>query len=336
MTTTFAQLGVPSKLVGALADQGITEPFPVQAATIPDALAGRDVCGKAPTGSGKTFAFGLPLLAKVEKAKKGRPRALVLAPTRELAEQIKKELAPLARRLDRHVFAVYGGVGYGGQISAMRKGVDVLVACPGRLEDLIEQGIVDLSDADLVVLDEADRMLDMGFMPSVMRLLDQTSARRQTLLFSATLDGDIAKLSKRYQRDPVRHEAESVETDQLDAVHHFWLVDHHDRTQHAADLINESGKSIVFTRTRRGADRLAKQLDKLGVLLGQGQGAHRNRRRCPRDPCRRRGQRDPLRPGRRPQGLPPSIRADGESRCHRDRGHARHPRAEARRSEDAA
>ena len=265
MTTTFAQLGVPSKLVGALADQGITEPFPVQAATIPDALAGRDVCGKAPTGSGKTFAFGLPLLAKVEKAKKGRPRALVLAPTRELAEQIKKELAPLARRLDRHVFAVYGGVGYGGQISAMRKGVDVLVACPGRLEDLIEQGIVDLSDADLVVLDEADRMADMGFMPSVMRLLDQTSDRRQTLLFSATLDGDIAKLSKRYQRDPVRHEAESVETDQLDAVHHFWLVDHHDRTQHAADLINESGKSIVFTRTRRGADRLAKQLDKLGV-----------------------------------------------------------------------
>ncbi len=265
MTTTFAQLGVPSQLAGALADQGITEPFPVQAATIPDALAGRDVCGKAPTGSGKTFAFGLPILAKVEKAKKGRPRALVLAPTRELAEQIKKELAPLARSVGRNVFAVYGGVGYGGQVSAMRKGVDVLVACPGRLEDLIEQGIVDLSDADLVVLDEADRMADMGFMPSVMRLLDQTSSRRQTLLFSATLDGDIAKLSKRYQNDPVRHEAASVDTDELDAVHHFWLVDHHDRTQHTADLINESGKSIVFTRTRHGADRLAKQLDKLGV-----------------------------------------------------------------------
>ncbi len=265
MTTTFAQLGVPSRLADALATQGITSPFPVQAATIPDGLAGRDVCGKAPTGSGKTFAFGLPILAKVEKAKRGRPRALVLAPTRELAEQIKKELAPLARNVGRHVFAVYGGVGYGGQISAMRKGVDVLVACPGRLEDLIEQGVVVLSVADLVVLDDADRMADMGFMPSVMRLLDQTSPVRQTLLFSATLDGDIAKLSKRYQTDPVRHEAASVETDELDAVHHFWLVDHHDRTQHTADLINEFGKSIVFTRTRRGADRLAKQLEKLGV-----------------------------------------------------------------------
>ena len=143
MTTTFAQLGVPSKLADALAAKGIVEPFPVQTATIPDALAGLDVCGKAPTGSGKTFAFGLPLLAKVEKAKKGRPRALVLAPTRELAEQIKKELAPLAGSVGRNVFAIYGGVGYGGQISAMRKGVDILVACPGRLEDLIEQGIVD-------------------------------------------------------------------------------------------------------------------------------------------------------------------------------------------------
>lgn len=265
MTTTFAQLGVPSRIADALAQQGIVEPFPVQAATIPDAIAGRDVCGKAPTGSGKTFAFGLPILARVEKAKKGRPRALVLAPTRELAEQIKKELAPLARSVGRYVFAVYGGVGYGGQISALRKGVDILVACPGRLEDLIEQGIVDLSDADLVVLDEADRMADMGFMPSVMRLLDQTSSRRQTLLFSATLDGDIATLSKRYQKDPVRHEAPSVETDALDAVHHFWLVQHHDRTRHTADLIDEAGKSIVFTRTRRGADRLAKQLDKLGV-----------------------------------------------------------------------
>jgi superfamily II DNA/RNA helicase len=147
----------------------------------------------------------------------------------------------------------------------MRKGVDILVACPGRLEDLIEQGVVDLSEVDLVVLDEADRMADMGFMPSVMRLLDQTSSNRQTLLFSATLDGDIAKLSKRYQNDPVRHEAAAVATEELDAVHHFWLVQHHDRTQHTADLINESGKSIVFTRTRRGADRLAKQLDKLGV-----------------------------------------------------------------------
>lgn len=265
MTTTFAHLGLPDPLVRALTKRDIVEPFPVQAATIPDALAGRDVSGKAPTGSGKTLAFGLPLLVRVEKANRNRPRALILAPTRELAEQIKQELAPLAKAVGRHVFAVYGGVGYGPQKNAMRRGVDVLVATPGRLEDLIQQRTVDLSQVGFVVVDEADRMADMGFLPAVRRILDGTSRRRQTLLYSATLDGDVAVLARDYQQDPIRHEAGTVESETIDARHHFWLVDHHDRVRHTADLVETAGRSIVFTRTRRGADRLAKQLTKLGV-----------------------------------------------------------------------
>ncbi len=265
MTTTFAQLGLPDTLVRTLAKSDIVEPFPVQAATIPDGLAGKDVSGKAPTGSGKTLAFGLPLLTRVEKGSKNRPRALILAPTRELAEQIKKELAPLARAVGRHVFAIYGGVGYGPQKGALRKGVDVLVATPGRLEDLIAQGSVNLGQADIVVIDEADRMADMGFLPAVRRILDGTARRRQTLLFSATLDGAVAVLSRDYQRDPVRHEAGTVEAEAINALHHFWLVQHHDRVRHAADVVGATGRTIVFTRTRHGADRLAKQLSKLGI-----------------------------------------------------------------------
>ncbi len=265
MTTTFAQLGLPDSLVRSLAQRDIVEPFPVQEATIPDALAGKDVSGKAPTGSGKTLAFGLPLLTNVDKADRNRPSSLILAPTRELAEQIKQELAPLAKTVGRRVYAIYGGVGYGGQKSALNKGVDVLVATPGRLEDLMEQGNVNLSDASIVVVDEADRMADMGFMPAVRRILDRTSSDRQTLLFSATLDGDIAVLSRNYQNNPVRHDAGTVDSETIDARHHFWLVDHHDRVRHTADLVDASGRSIVFTRTRHGADRLAKQLSKMGV-----------------------------------------------------------------------
>ncbi len=263
--TTFAQLGLPDPLVRALTKQGVVEPFPVQAATIPDVLAGKDVSGKAPTGSGKTLAFGLPLLAKVDKATSRHPRALILAPTRELAEQIRHELSPLAAAADRTVLAVHGGVGYGPQKGGLRRGVDVLVATPGRLEDLIEQRSVDLSRVDIVVVDEADRMADMGFLPAVRRILDRTNQRRQTLLFSATLDGDVAVLSRAYQRDPVRHETGTVAAETIDARHHFWLVQHHDRVQHTADLVETAGRSIVFTRTRHGADRLAKQLKKLGV-----------------------------------------------------------------------
>ena len=265
MTTTFAHLGLPDPLVRMLAKSDIVEPFPVQEATIPDALAGKDVSGKAPTGSGKTLAFGLPLLARVNKAGKNRPRALILAPTRELAEQIKQDLAPLAKTVGRRVSAVYGGVGYGPQKNALRNGVDVLVATPGRLEDLIEQRSVNLGQADFVVIDEADRMADMGFLPAVRRILDRTAPDRQTLLFSATLDGAVAVLSRDYQRDPVRHETGTVEPETSNARHHFWLVQHNDRVQHTADVVDASGRSIVFTRTRRGADRLAKQLKNINV-----------------------------------------------------------------------
>ena len=265
MTTDFTRLGLPKALVHSLAKRGVTQPFPVQAATIPDAMAGKDISGKAPTGSGKTLAFGLPLLARVEKAYKNKPKALILAPTRELAEQIKKELTEPAKAARRYVSAVYGGVSYGPQKQAFRRGVDVLVATPGRLEDLIEQRIVDLCEANIVVIDEADRMADMGFMPAVRRILDRTAQQRQTLLFSATLDGDIATLSRDYQTNPVRHDAGSVEPDAIDARHHFWLVEHHDRVRHTADVVGAAGRSIVFTRTRHGADRLARQLGKLGV-----------------------------------------------------------------------
>jgi superfamily II DNA/RNA helicase len=195
--TTFNDLGVPARLVSVLAERQITEAFPIQASAIPDLLKGRDVLGRAPTGSGKTLAFGVPLLVRVEKATPGHPRALILAPTRELAEQISKELTPLAKAYQRYVIAIYGGVGYEFQRKNLRRGSDVVVATPGRLTDLIEEGTVSLSDVDIVVLDEADRMADMGFMPQVKKLLDMTADKRQTILFSATLDSDVADLTRR-------------------------------------------------------------------------------------------------------------------------------------------
>jgi superfamily II DNA/RNA helicase len=262
MSTTFAQLGVPPFICTALAERGITELFAIQTATVADALAGRDVLGRAPTGSGKTLAFGVPLIATATRADAGAPTALVLAPTRELAEQITTELRSFAGRL--RVEAVYGGVGYGKQINALRRGVDVLVACPGRLEDLIQRRDVTLQNVHIVVLDEADRMADMGFMPAVRRLLDQTASDRQTVLFSATLDGDVAKLTRDYQRDPVRHEVGEETPDVKAATHRFFNVDRNDRNPVVADVVNAAWPSIIFTRTRHGADRLAKQLDKLG------------------------------------------------------------------------
>ncbi|HEX4901677.1 MAG TPA: DEAD/DEAH box helicase [Acidimicrobiales bacterium] len=262
---SFAELGVPERLVAALDARGMTSAFEVQAATIPDALAGRDLCGRAPTGSGKTIAFGIPALVNSEKARPGHPTVLVLSPTRELADQIKNELAPLARAMGRSVHAVYGGVGYGAQTQAIRRGVDVLVACPGRLEDLIQGGNVSLAEVGIVVVDEADRMADMGFLPAVKRLLDKTRDDRQTLLFSATLDGDIAELTRRYQRDPARHEVGEVEPDMTAMAHHFWAIEHEDRVGHTRDAVVAAGPTIVFTRTRHGADRLTTQLGKAGV-----------------------------------------------------------------------
>jgi superfamily II DNA/RNA helicase len=263
--TTFTDLGVPAELCAVLARRGFTSPFPIQAAVIPDGLAGRDIRGRAPTGSGKTLAFGIPLLARVGRAAPRRPRGLVLAPPRELAVQIKRELVPLAVAARRWVTAVYGGVGYEPQRRALRKGSDVVVACPGRLADLIREGAVDLSEVDMVVIDEADRMADMGFLPEVKRLLSMTSARRQTWLFSATLDGDVAVLTRTYQTNPVRHEVESSADDQSDARHIFWNVDHHQRLRHTVEVVEAAGPTIVFCRTRHGADKVARKLSQSGI-----------------------------------------------------------------------
>ncbi len=265
MSTTFREFGLPEPLIAALASRDLTRPFPIQSSAIPPALDGKDIQGSAPTGSGKTLAFGLPMLTRVGRANRRQPRALVLVPTRELAEQIRSELAPLAASIDRRMAAIYGGVGYGPQLNALRKGVDVLVATPGRLEDLLQRGDVELTSASIVVIDEADRMADMGFLPSVRRIVDVTSPRRQTLLFSATLDGDVAVLGRQYQNHPVVIHADTVGTGKIDATHHFWRVPRADRPSRTARLIDQSERSIVFTRTRHGADRLVKQLKREGV-----------------------------------------------------------------------
>jgi len=234
---TFAELGLPEPLIAILDRRSITHPFPIQATTIPDVLAGRDVAGGAPTGSGKTLAFGLPVLARLGRGKSRRPKGLILSPTRELADQIVVELRPLAKAAGRSIVPVYGGVSYGPQRSKLQQGVDLVVACPGRLEDLIAQGTVDLRDVDVVVVDEADRMADMGFLPAVKRILDMTSSTRQTILFSATLDGDVAVLTQRYQNNPVRHHSDVQEDAASDAEHHFWKVDRADRTAHVARVV---------------------------------------------------------------------------------------------------
>jgi superfamily II DNA/RNA helicase len=267
----FSDLGVPPALCAALEAGGITTAFPIQAATLPDCLAGRDVCGKAPTGSGKTLAFGLAVLARLAATPRGgrrgrrHPSALILVPTRELAAQIEQVVAPLAAAIGAEVVPIYGGVGYAKQQAALRNGVDVLVACPGRLTDLLERGSVNLSHVAVVVVDEADRMADMGFLPAVRRLVDKTSSSRQTLLFSATLDGPVDKLVRDYQRDPVRHDVELAEADRGDVLHHFWRVEANDRVTVTTEAVNAGGPAVVFCRTKRGADRLSDRLARSGL-----------------------------------------------------------------------
>ena len=265
VTVTFAELGLPASIVDALDRKGMSAPFAIQAAVIPDALDGRDIAGRAPTGSGKTLGFGLPVVAKLTDAKSKRPVALVLAPTRELAEQIMAELTPFTKAVGHAATSIYGGVGYGNQRKALDRGTELVVACPGRLEDLIQMGAIDLSDVSTVVIDEADQMADMGFLPAVRRIVDQTARDRQVLLFSATLDGPVAKLIKDFQHDPARHEVGPKGPDIHAAHHAFWKMDRADRNKNTAGVIERCGPTIVFTRTRHGADRLAKQLGKLGV-----------------------------------------------------------------------
>jgi superfamily II DNA/RNA helicase len=258
--STFPALGVSAEMTSRLAERGIIAPFPIQAATIAAALAGRDVCGRAPTGSGKTLAFGIPLAERVSRARVARPRALVLAPTRELAAQIQAELAPLLHVRKRSVSSFYGGTSFTPQLKILRRGVDVAVACPGRLADLVRRGNMMLDEVEFVVIDEADRMADMGFLPEVRRILDQVRSDRQTLLFSATLDGDVDVLIRNYQRNPVRCEVALAEDHEDRTTHLFLDLDREHRIKRTAELVAEHGSAIVFTRTKHGADRLAKQL----------------------------------------------------------------------------
>jgi superfamily II DNA/RNA helicase len=264
MPPTFAELGVPAALCARLDELGIAEPFPVQAATLPDALTGRDVCGKAPTGSGKTIAFGLPLLARVQPAKPRKPTAMVLVPTRELASQVEEQLGELSAGTKTRILAIYGGAGMQRQMRDLQRGVEVIVATPGRLKDLLDRGSLRLDDVSIVVVDEADRMADMGFLPEVRRLLDKVREDRQTLLFSATLDGDVDVLIKHYQTNPAHHEAASME-EQGEVTHRFWGVSQGERIQIAAAIVERSWPAIVFSRTRHGAERLSKQLNAAGI-----------------------------------------------------------------------
>jgi superfamily II DNA/RNA helicase len=279
MTTTFAALGIASELDGMLERQGITEPFPIQALTIPDALAGRDVCGKAKTGSGKTLAFGLPMLQSLERAAPHRPRGLVLVPTRELALQVHDVLDPLGAVVGVRVAAVYGGAKMERQLAAVKKGVELIVATPGRLIDLLDRDAVSLDDVSVVVVDEADRMADMGFLPQVEWLLRRTPSRQQTLLFSATLDGAVDTLVRRYQRDPVFHEVSSPTVTVEEMQHRFLMVHQMDKVKVAAAIINGGKRTLVFVRTKRGADRLVADLREQGVRAAAIHGDLRQRDR---------------------------------------------------------
>jgi superfamily II DNA/RNA helicase len=264
--TTFADLGVSSELAAALAEQGIAEPFPIQALTIADGLAGRDVCGEAKTGSGKTLAFGLPLLDRVEKAAPRKPHGLVLVPTRELAMQVDGVLAPLGKVVDRRVLPVYGGVAVEPQVRALHRGVDVVIGTPGRCIDLMERGDLDVSDVQVVVLDEADRMLDMGFLPQVQKLLFRIKTEHhQTMLFSATLDGAINSLVRTYLKDPVRHEVKSREITVTEMEHRFFLVHQMDKVRVAAAIASSAERTLMFVRTKRGADKLVHDLNRDGA-----------------------------------------------------------------------
>ncbi len=283
--SSFGELGVPARLIEALTEAGITAPFPIQAATLPDSLGGRDVLGRGRTGSGKTLAFVLPVLARLAANPAprlpGKPRALILAPTRELATQIHETLAPLARRLRLHSTTVFGGVGPRPQISALRGGVDVLVACPGRLADHIASGYAALDAVEITVLDEADHMADLGFLPAVKRLLDQTPQNGQRLLFSATLDQGVDQLVKRYMHQPATHSVDSAQSPVSTMTHHVLHIDAEHKVPVLVDLAAAPGRTIVFTRTKHGAKKLAKQLAaaRIPVVELHGNLAHNARTR---------------------------------------------------------
>ncbi len=256
---SFLDLGIEPAIVYQLKKQGITEPFEVQEAAIPDTLLGKDICCRAPTGSGKTLAFGLPMIARCKPSEPGKPSALIVTPTRELAEQICNVLTPLAKEMHLKVLAVYGGTSYSKHRKALDKGVDIVVACPGRLIDLMEQGSISLENVEMAVLDEADRMADMGFIDPVCFILDNCDKNRQVILYSATLDREVSKLVKKYQDRPERIEVGPKEISMDSMKHHFWIIKKR-KTIITTDIIERVGRTMIFCRTRRGVDRVAREL----------------------------------------------------------------------------
>jgi superfamily II DNA/RNA helicase len=263
----FADLGVPAPLVAALAQAGVTTPFPIQAAVLPDALAGRDILGRGRTGSGKTLGFAIPLVARLADGhtSASRPRGLVLVPTRELASQVQEVLLPLARAAGLTVSTVYGGTSQKLQVAALHSRVDIIVACPGRLADLIEQGHCQLGDVEISVVDEADHMADLGFLPVVRRLLDATPGEGQRMLFSATLDNAVDVLVRRFLSQPAEHAVDPPAAAPAALVHHLLTIAQADRTAVVAALAGGDNRALVFTRTKHGAHRLARQLTGAGI-----------------------------------------------------------------------
>ncbi len=267
--TTFADLNLPPALVSALNAQGILTPFAIQAATIPDALAGRDVLGRGRTGSGKTLAFGLPMITRLsDGARASAPRGIVLVPTRELAMQVHDALAPLAATSGLSLILIAGGMSYTPQLRAFQRGVDIVIATPGRLIDLMDQGAADLTRVEVTVLDEADHMADLGFMPAVTQILDTVPANGQRLLFSATLDGAVNRLVRSYLTDPVTHEVDSGQASITTMAHHLVHVAPKDKALVTAQIARRDGRTVVFVRTQLGADRVSEQLREAGVMAG--------------------------------------------------------------------
>ncbi|WOX10766.1 DEAD/DEAH box helicase [Streptomyces sp. N50] len=264
---TFASLGLPDGIVRKLAQNGVTAPFPIQAATIPDALAGKDILGRGRTGSGKTLSFGLPLLATLSggRTERKRPRGIILTPTRELAMQVADALQPYGDVLGLKMKVVCGGTSMGNQIYALERGVDVLVATPGRLRDIINRGACSLEDVRIAVLDEADQMSDLGFLPEVTELLDQIPAGGQRMLFSATMENEISTLVKRYLKNEVTHEVDSAQGNVTTMSHHILIVKPKDKAPVTAAIASRKGRTIIFVRTQLGADRIAEQLRESGV-----------------------------------------------------------------------
>ncbi|MFI7401270.1 DEAD/DEAH box helicase [Streptomyces sp. NPDC049541] len=264
---TFADLGLPEGVVRKLAQNGVTTPFPIQAATIPDALAGKDILGRGRTGSGKTLSFGLPTLATLAggRTEKHKPRAVILTPTRELAMQVADALQPYGDVLGLKMKVVCGGTSMGNQIYALERGVDILVATPGRLRDIINRGACSLEDVQIAVLDEADQMSDLGFLPEVTELLDQVPAGGQRMLFSATMENEIKTLVDRYLNNPVSHEVDAAQGAVTTMSHHILIVKPKDKAPVTAAIASRKGRTIIFVRTQLGADRVAEQLREAGV-----------------------------------------------------------------------